>query len=108
MPVVFAAQAATDLEDILQYIAGRSSSPVIARDFVAGIIAHCRKLALFPRRGTKRDDLRPGIRTIGYRRRATIAFKNLPSTPCLLKGKHIAYVASITMLWYVLHRRTSH
>ena len=75
MRVVFAPQAATDVEAILQYIADRSSSPVIARHFVAGIIAHCRKLGLFPHRGTKRDDLRPGIRTIGYRRRVTIAFK---------------------------------
>ena len=32
-------------------------------------------LATFPERGTKRDDLAPGIRTIGFERRATIAFR---------------------------------
>ena len=32
-------------------------------------------LATFPQRGTKRDDLAPGIRIIGFERRATIAFR---------------------------------
>ncbi|MGB5087418.1 MAG: type II toxin-antitoxin system RelE/ParE family toxin [Methylocystis silviterrae] len=32
------------------------------------------KLETFPERGTRRDDLRPGLRTIGFRRRVTIAF----------------------------------
>ena len=32
------------------------------------------KLTSFPRRGTMRDDLRPGLRTTAWRRRVTIAF----------------------------------
>jgi hypothetical protein len=28
-----------------------------------------------PERGTKRDDLRPKLRTVGFRRRATILFE---------------------------------
>lgn len=28
-----------------------------------------------PARGTRRDDIRPGLRTIGFERRATIAFR---------------------------------
>jgi hypothetical protein len=28
-----------------------------------------------PERGTQRNDLRPGLRTVGYRRRATILFE---------------------------------
>jgi plasmid stabilization system protein ParE len=31
-------------------------------------------MATFPHRGRARDDIRPGLRTIGYRRRAVIAF----------------------------------
>ena len=31
-------------------------------------------LSTFPERGTKRDDLRPNLRTMGYARRVTIAF----------------------------------
>ncbi|MEQ1937528.1 type II toxin-antitoxin system RelE/ParE family toxin [Mesorhizobium sp. CN5-321] len=32
------------------------------------------KLRDFPRRGTKHDDILPGLRTIGFDRRVTIAF----------------------------------
>jgi toxin ParE1/3/4 len=34
-------------------------------------------LAHFPERGTKRDDILPGLRTIGFERRAMIAFRVL-------------------------------
>ena len=36
--------------------------------------SRCEKLEIFPHRGTRRDDLRPGLRTIGIRRRVMIAF----------------------------------
>jgi plasmid stabilization system protein ParE len=42
--------------------------------YIGGIVADCLSLKTFPERGTKRDDIRPGLRTIGYRRRVTIAF----------------------------------
>ena len=29
----------------------------------------------FPERGTRRDDIRPGLRTMGFERRATIVFQ---------------------------------
>jgi toxin ParE1/3/4 len=29
---------------------------------------------LFPRRGSTHDEVRPGLRTLGYKRRVTIAF----------------------------------
>ena len=32
-------------------------------------------LETFPKRGTRRDDIRPGLRTMGFERRATIAFQ---------------------------------
>jgi plasmid stabilization system protein ParE len=34
-------------------------------------------LESFPQRGTRRHDLRPGIRTLGFERRVTIAFQVL-------------------------------
>ena len=37
-------------------------------------------LADFPERGTKRDDLRPGIRIVGFERRILIAFTVLTET----------------------------
>jgi toxin ParE1/3/4 len=37
-------------------------------------VAFCKGLALFPQRGTARDDVLTGVRTIGFERRVTIAF----------------------------------
>lgn len=34
-------------------------------------------LNLFPERGSRRDDLEPGVRTIGFERRVVIAFRVL-------------------------------
>jgi plasmid stabilization system protein ParE len=39
----------------------------------------------FPERGTRRDDLLPGLRTIGFERRVTIAFVVTPDT-VLIEG----------------------
>jgi toxin ParE1/3/4 len=62
----------TDLKDLYDYI--EQDSPANAAHYVDKIQAFCMKLADFPDRGTRRDDLRPGIRTIGFRRRVAIAF----------------------------------
>jgi toxin ParE1/3/4 len=42
--------------------------------YIARIVTFCTGLATFPLRGQKRDDLLPGLRTIGFERRVTIAF----------------------------------
>lgn len=36
-------------------------------------MAHCEGLEVFPHRGTMRDDIRPGLRTSSYKKRAMIA-----------------------------------
>jgi toxin ParE1/3/4 len=41
---------------------------------VERIEAYCLGFADFPERGTRRDDLMPGLRVIGFERRVTIAF----------------------------------
>src|SRR5699024_1859100 len=38
----------------------------------------------FPPRGTVRDDIRPGLRTIGYKKRVVIAFAVLDDTVAIL------------------------
>jgi toxin ParE1/3/4 len=38
------------------------------------MIDYCEAFDMFPQRGTSREDLRPRLRTIGFRRTATIAF----------------------------------
>jgi hypothetical protein len=46
--------------------------PTVADRFTGAIVDYFEKLETFPQRGTRRDDLRPGPRTIGFRRRVTI------------------------------------
>ena len=47
---------------------------MIAWNFIVGIRDHCLGLSTFPRRGTKRVEIMPGLRIVGYRRAVSIAF----------------------------------
>ena len=76
--VVIRPSAKADLRDIYDYIA--KNSPENAAQFVDRIEAFCMALADFPERGTRRDDLRPGMRIIGFERRVSLAFLVLPDT----------------------------
>ncbi len=71
--VIFSPEAEAQLVAIYRRISGKTA-PTIADRFTGSIIDYCEKLETFPHRGTRRDDLRPGLRTIGFRRRVTIAF----------------------------------
>jgi len=53
--------------------------------YVEALRRHCLGLAEFPERGTRRDAIRPGLRTLGYRRRVTIAFQVTGSTVTILR-----------------------
>lgn len=72
--VRFAAEAAEQLEDLQTYIS-RSATPDIAAGYVEAIVEYCEGLGAFPHRGLARDDLRPGLRTVSYRKRAVVAFR---------------------------------
>lgn len=72
--VVIARKAQSQLESIYRYIA-KASSPRIAEAYVEAIRAECRSLALLPKRGTDHGSIMPELRTIGFRRSATIAFR---------------------------------
>jgi toxin ParE1/3/4 len=67
-------QAENDLQDIFTYIMEQSSSADTASRYTDRIKSFCDSFVTFPRRGTQRDDLYPGIRLIGFERRVTIAF----------------------------------
>jgi toxin ParE1/3/4 len=69
-------QAEADLLALYEYIAGEAGI-LIAGNYIDRIEAACMALAIFPKRGTRRDDILPGLRTIGFERRATIAFRVL-------------------------------
>lgn len=72
--VRFTPEALNQLDELEAHIAGVGSPTVVAR-YVDSIVDYCENLWTFPHRGTRRDDLRPGLRTLGYRRRVTILFE---------------------------------
>ena len=76
--IVFRPQARDDLLSLHRYIAERAGLSVAA-GYIGRIEAACMGLADFPERGTRRDDLLAGLRTIGFERRATIAFRVMES-----------------------------
>jgi toxin ParE1/3/4 len=71
--VIFSPEADAQLVNIYRYI-NESASPAIAKRFTDAIVDYCEAFDRFPQRGAKRDDLRPGLRTVGFRRRVAIAF----------------------------------
>lgn len=71
--VAFSPEAQDDLRRLYLYIADRSGAPR-AIAYLDRIEVCCLGLSDFPERGTRRDDLWPGLRTMGFERRVTIAF----------------------------------
>jgi toxin ParE1/3/4 len=72
--VVYAPEAEAQLLDLYFYIAA-ASSPEIAANYTYAIVEKCESLKTFPARGAQRDDIRPGLRVFGFRKRASIAFE---------------------------------
>jgi toxin ParE1/3/4 len=72
--ITFRPKAEADLFELYRYIAERVGHAIAGR-YIDRIESACMALENTPARGTRRDDIRPGLRTIGFERRATIAFK---------------------------------
>lgn len=71
--VVLSEDVLRDLAEKRDYLASEAGIAV-ATNYMNLIESHFSTLALFPHRGTPRDDLRPGLRTISIPRKATIAY----------------------------------
>ena len=71
--VVFTPEAQEQLAAFYRYIAA-AASPEIAERYTSAIVTYCEGLQTFPRRGIRRDDIRPGLRITNYKKRAVIAF----------------------------------
>jgi toxin ParE1/3/4 len=82
--VVFTPEAQDDLLDLYDYIADHSS-PTRALRYIERIEKFCIGLRSLPERGTRRDDLRPGLRVIGFERRVLIAFQVDSDTVAILR-----------------------
>lgn len=85
--VTFEPEAIDHLNALHDYIAA-DGSPEIARRYTDGIVDRCERLDMFPARGTPRDDLREGLRTIVHRRSTTIAYMVYPGRVSILGVFH--------------------
>lgn len=85
--VVYSPEALRDLKAIFNYVADQASARV-ADAYVQRITAFCTSLRTFPNRGTLRSDVRPGLRTIGFERRVTVAFEITDQAVLIL---HVLY-----------------
>jgi toxin ParE1/3/4 len=71
--------AEADLAALYHYIAEQSGSHERAIGYIRRIRAACDKLKAFPEIGRQRDDLRPGVRILGFERRVVIVYLVLPT-----------------------------
>lgn len=72
--VIFAPEAADQLVALHDYIA-QAASPDVALRYTQAVVSTCERLAHFPMRGTRRDDVRPSLRITHHRKRTVIAFE---------------------------------
>jgi toxin ParE1/3/4 len=82
--VNFRPMAEADLFALYEYIADEAGHAV-ASAYIDRIEDACLALQTFPERGTRRDDIRPGLRTIGVEKRVTIAFQVSKSDVTILR-----------------------
>jgi toxin ParE1/3/4 len=71
--VEFAPEALEDLRRLYDWIAD-AASPAVALTYLTRIETFCRGMASSPERGHRRDNIRQGLRIVGFERRVTIAF----------------------------------
>ena len=82
--VTFRPHAEADLIAVYEYIAEEAGTAV-AGAYIDRIEATSLSLVTFPERGTRRDDIRPGLRIIGFEHRATIAFQVIENEVVILR-----------------------
>jgi toxin ParE1/3/4 len=82
--VLFSEEAEQDLLDLYDYIADHDGEPR-ALAYIERIEEWCASLRRLPRRGTSRDDIRPGLRTAGFERRITVAFQVTADSVIILR-----------------------
>lgn len=85
--IIWRPAAQADLLELYDWIA-RQAGQATAYDYTAAIEDHAGKLADLPEWGPPRDDLAPGIRTITYRGRTTLAYRVLPSAIEIVRLAH--------------------
>ena len=83
-PVVTTPETKSDLLRLYDHIEERSR-PARALAHVERTKRYCAGSGRFPDRGTKLDDVSPGLRTVGFERRVTIAFTVGPDAVTIVR-----------------------
>ena len=83
--IVLSEQAIEDIISIGRWIAEEADRET-ANAYVSRIEAFCFKLSDFPRRGTPRDDLAEGVRTVPFERRVVVAYRVDGHTVSILRA----------------------
>lgn len=82
--VLYTPEAEDDLISMYDHFAAAASSNV-ALGFLRRVRTWLDGFSAASERGTRRDDIRPGLRTIGFRRRLTVAFTVTSDTVVILR-----------------------
>jgi toxin ParE1/3/4 len=82
--VVYTLDAGDDLDRIYAIVA-EASSPTTADRYDSRIRAFCERLEHGSERGTLRENVRPGLRVVGFQRRVTVAFVVEPERVVILR-----------------------
>ena len=85
--IVFTQPALDDLFSLYLYVAEAAGLDT-ADAYDARLRAACARLAGFPNRGTPRDDLGSGVRTIAFERRAVIVYRPEGESARILRVQH--------------------
>jgi toxin ParE1/3/4 len=89
--VMFSPEARDDITALYLWIA-QAADPQKALRYIERLERFCMKLELAAERGQNRDDLRPGLRIVGFERRLTLAFAVADDTVQILRifatGRH--------------------
>jgi toxin ParE1/3/4 len=72
--VIFALGMSEDVMELEDFIALKSNQEIAAQ-YIDGLIEECESLGLAPFRGTKRPELRPNMRIIGFKHAVSILFR---------------------------------
>ena len=83
MRVRYEPAATAQLTALRDWLTGQADAGTADR-IVDGLVVRCDSLCDFPRRGTPRDDVRPGMRTVVHRRRYTIGYRIIDDTVVIL------------------------
>jgi toxin ParE1/3/4 len=73
--VIFSPSAQSHLINLFHYIKEASASGVVASNYIDAVVDYCEGFRSFPHRGSKREDLRSGLRIVNYRKTCVIAIK---------------------------------